>query len=158
MKTVNVCFLMKDGQVLLAMKKRGFGVGKWNGVGGKVKEGESVEEATVREAEEEIGVRIDPKDLEKVAEIVFHFPDKEDWDLVCHAYFTRKWEGEPKESEEMAPRWFTTSGIPLAEMWSADTHWFPQVLAGKKLKANFYFKGAGESVLKHDMQEIADFY
>jgi hypothetical protein len=32
----NLCLFRKDGQILLAMKKRGFGAGKWNGYGGKV--------------------------------------------------------------------------------------------------------------------------
>ncbi|CAN0505072.1 unnamed protein product, partial [Ectocarpus sp. 12 AP-2014] len=32
-------------EILLGMKKRGFGEGKWNGFGGKVESGESVEEA-----------------------------------------------------------------------------------------------------------------
>lgn len=32
----------KQKQILLAMKKRGFGVGKWNGAGGKVEDGETI--------------------------------------------------------------------------------------------------------------------
>ena len=39
MQTETLCLLMRDNEILLAMKKRGFGVGKWNGVGGKVKNG-----------------------------------------------------------------------------------------------------------------------
>lgn len=31
-------FLIKDSQILLAMKKRSFGKDKWNGVGGKTLE------------------------------------------------------------------------------------------------------------------------
>lgn len=49
-------FLIKDDHVLLAMKKRGFGAGNWNGVGGKIEAGESIEQALVRECQEEIGV------------------------------------------------------------------------------------------------------
>ena len=60
MKTTTLCFLVKEGEVLLAMKKRGFGVGKWNGVGGKVKEGEDVFLSAVREIKEEIGVDVEP--------------------------------------------------------------------------------------------------
>ncbi len=42
MKVVNavLCFLVKDKRVLLGMKKRGFGVGMWNGIGGKIAKGE----------------------------------------------------------------------------------------------------------------------
>ena len=49
-----VVFLIRENQVLLAMKKRGFGEGKWNGVGGKLDPGETVEQALVRECQEEI--------------------------------------------------------------------------------------------------------
>ncbi|CAN0403706.1 unnamed protein product, partial [Ectocarpus sp. 8 AP-2014] len=43
-------------EILLGMKKRGFGEGKWNGFGGKVESGESVEEAAKRELMEEAGL------------------------------------------------------------------------------------------------------
>ncbi|MDO8590857.1 MAG: NUDIX domain-containing protein, partial [bacterium] len=58
MRLTTLCFLVRDDEVLLAMKKRGFGVGKFNGVGGKVTAGESVLEAMIREAKEEIRVKI----------------------------------------------------------------------------------------------------
>jgi hypothetical protein len=35
MKITTLCFCLKNDLVLLAMKKRGFGTGKWNGYGGK---------------------------------------------------------------------------------------------------------------------------
>jgi 8-oxo-dGTP pyrophosphatase MutT (NUDIX family) len=38
------------------MKKRGFGVGKWNGYGGKLDEGESIEQCAIRELEEECSI------------------------------------------------------------------------------------------------------
>jgi 8-oxo-dGTP diphosphatase/2-hydroxy-dATP diphosphatase len=38
------------------MKKRGFGKGKWNGFGGKVEEGECIEDSAIRELEEECGL------------------------------------------------------------------------------------------------------
>lgn len=41
MRLATLCYLLKDDQVLLAMKKRGFGEGKWNGPGGKVEKGET---------------------------------------------------------------------------------------------------------------------
>jgi 8-oxo-dGTP diphosphatase / 2-hydroxy-dATP diphosphatase len=35
-------------EILLGMKKRGFGAGKWNGFGGKLEENESNEDAAKR--------------------------------------------------------------------------------------------------------------
>ena len=76
MKDTTLCLLVREGEVLLAMKKRGFGAGRWNGVGGKCLPGETIEQATVREAEEEIGVKINPVHLEKVATLSFYFPSR----------------------------------------------------------------------------------
>ena len=45
------------------MKKRGFGVGKWNGFGGKVEAGETVVEAAAREVTEECGYSVKTEDL-----------------------------------------------------------------------------------------------
>lgn len=36
------------GGILLGLKKRGFGVGKWNGFGGKVEPGETIPQAAAR--------------------------------------------------------------------------------------------------------------
>ena len=54
MKSVQTLGVVVDGdKILLGMKKRGFGEGKWNGFGGKVKEGETIEDALKRSAESE---------------------------------------------------------------------------------------------------------
>ena len=79
MKLSTICLLIKDDEILLAMKKRGFGAGRWNGVGGKVEPGESIEEGAIREMEEEIGVTASIENLERVGEIKFYFKDKPDW-------------------------------------------------------------------------------
>ena len=76
MRQATLCLLLKDDEILLAMKKRGSGVGKWNGVGGKVKIGESAKQAAIREMNEEIGVTADSSCLEKAGKIKFFFKDK----------------------------------------------------------------------------------
>lgn len=37
-KETTLLLLRKENEILLAMKKRGFGTGKYNGVGGKIEE------------------------------------------------------------------------------------------------------------------------
>ena len=46
------------------MKKRGFGSGKYNGIGGKIEKGEIPDEAMIRETKEEI--KVTPIKYEKV--------------------------------------------------------------------------------------------
>ncbi|HSE29786.1 MAG TPA: 8-oxo-dGTP diphosphatase [Candidatus Saccharimonadales bacterium] len=137
MKQTTIVFLLKDDQVLLAMKKRGFGAGKWNGVGGKVEPGETVEQAAIRETQEEINVT--PRNLEKVAHHTFIVPSFADGTIISHVFVVRDWQGEPTETEEMAPKWFKISEIPYDQMWDDDKHWLPQVLNGEKLVCNFDF-------------------
>lgn len=126
-------------KILLAMKKRGFGAGRWNGVGGKVHHdiGETVLQAAKRETKEEISVELGK--LEKIAKLEFRFPEKPEWDQLVHVFITEKWDGKPMESEEMKPRWFAVAHIPYKKMWPDDIFWLSEVIKGKKLKARFDF-------------------
>lgn len=136
------------------MKKRGFGLGKYNGVGGKVEEGESVEEAVAREIKEEIEVSVKISDLVKIAEINFQFDQKPDWNQVCHVFLTQKWVDEPRETEEMKPEWFEIEKIPFKKMWIDDPHWLPLVLSGKRIKAEFVFGDNGEKIISEKVEII----
>ncbi len=135
-KVCTLLFLRRDNQLLLAMKKRGFGSGRYNGVGGKIEPGETIEQAAVRECQEEIEVT--PAHLEKVAYLEFSFPDGTT-DMIGHVFICDTWQGEPTETEEMAPQWFDETEIPYAQMWQDDIIWLPAVLQGKKLRCNFTF-------------------
>lgn len=140
MKHATLCILKDGKKICLGMKKRGFGVGKWNGFGGKVKEGESIEQTAKRELQEEVGVLV--KSWDKVGELTFYFPkelSEKGWDQVVHVYLCKTWEGEPTESEEMKPQWFNFEEIPFEEMWDDDKHWLPLIWEGKMIKGAFSF-------------------
>lgn len=47
-KLLTLVMVVQPGRVLLGMKKRGFGAGRWNGFGGKVQDGETIEDAARR--------------------------------------------------------------------------------------------------------------
>jgi len=130
MKHTTLLFLRHDEQLLLAMKKRGFGVGKWNGVGGKVEDGETYEQAAIRECQEEISVT--PQSLQKVGELDFF--DLPNVNHYCHVYVTNTWQSDPHETEEMRPQWFSEADIPYDAMWPDDRLWMPLLLSGKLFK------------------------
>ena len=151
LRQATLCFLIRDDEILLAMKKRGFGIGRWNGMGGKLKNGEEIENAAIRETNEEVGVT--PKNLKKKAVLKFYFPHHSDWSKKVTVYFSEKWEGEPSESEEMLPKWFKKNNLPFNSMWSSDIHWLKTVLEGKKIEAEFLF-GEGDIVLDFKIKEV----
>jgi mutator protein MutT len=154
-KTLSLLFLRDGERILLAMKKRGFGEGRWNGVGGKVETGESIEQAMVRETEEEIGVT--PLEYEKVADIRFDEYFKGEPTLMhVHVFMSRRWTGEPIESEEMAPRWFLPDELPYDDMWSDDEYWLPKVLEGKKISADFKLDQS-DVIISHTINEVVAF-
>jgi len=154
-KIVSLLFLRREGEILLAMKKRGFGEGRWNGVGGKVEGTETVEQAMVRETREEIGVI--PTVFEQVGEIRFdEFFKGEPALMHVHVFQASEWEGEPQESEEMAPKWFSLEDIPYEDMWSDDPYWLPAVLEGKKISADFKLDES-DTIISHTVTEVAEF-
>ena len=156
MRDTTLLFLVKRNDdvitdICLAMKKRGFGVGRYNGTGGKVEEGESIEDAVKREAREEIGVVV--QDMSKCAELAFTFPHKADWNQLVHVYITDEWQGEIVETEEMNPVWFTVGDIPYNTMWPDDIFWLPKILDGNYIRASFSF-GEGDIILDQKVEIV----
>jgi 8-oxo-dGTP diphosphatase len=147
-KVTTLLFFVRNDEILLAMKKRGFGANRYNGVGGKLDPGETVEQTLIRESEEEIGVT--PIHFWKVAEHDFIQEDSDSpWRMYVHVYFCDQWQGEPIETEEMAPEWFNVKDIPYDKMWQDDEHWLPQVLSGRQVYGQFSFDKADTMLTKN---------
>ncbi len=151
MHDATLCIPLEEEHIRLAMKKRGFGAGRYNGYGGKPEAGESIEDAAVREFYEESGVRVKKEDLVKVGEVEFYFPHKPNWDQKVHIYTVRQWEGDFVETEEMRPGRFHHSEIPYSQMWPDDEFWLPHVLAGKYVMGSIVF-GEGDTILENRLE------
>jgi len=145
-KKTTLLYLVRDDQILLAQKKRGFGEGYWNGIGGKIEPEETVEQALVRECQEEIGVT--PLTYRKVAaqDFVQLEQSADSWRMLVETYICTEWEGDPAESEEMKPDWFALTDIPYDSMWPSDKHWLPLVLEGNLLHTTFTLDSNNEVV------------
>ena len=50
-KVLTLVFVIEKSRILLGLKERGFGVGRWNGFGGKVEKQETIEEGAKRHAQ-----------------------------------------------------------------------------------------------------------
>ena len=160
-KKLTLCIIHDHQRVLLGMKKRGMGVGfssgkqgfgkgRWNGFGGKVELGETIEGAAEREVFEEAGVRV--KDLEKMGVIEFENPG-DPQSLEVHIFKAISFVGNPTESDEVKPRWFDIDEIPFDQMWPDDKYWLPLFLEGKKFKARFVLEGQ-DKVLDYKLELV----
>ena len=148
-----LCFVLreKDGrrQVLLGLKKRGFGAGKLNGFGGKLFAGESPREAMSRELSEECGLIVAPESFEARGLLVFRFPFAPHHDHRVRVYVATAFEGAPVETEEMIPEWQPAENPPFNRMWQDDSLWLPSVLAGHSTVGRFFFSEDNESVARY---------
>ena len=150
-----LCFIIREGSpshVLLGKKKRGFGAGKFNGIGGKLAPGESPEDGIIREVHEEVGVILPKFALRPAGHIAFRFPFRPEFDHYVHVFLATEWKGEPSESAEMAPIWFAVNDIPFGQMWQDDAFWLPIVLNGEAILAEFGFGEDNETVVSWIIQ------
>jgi len=145
-----LCFIVKDGRILLIMKKRGFGKGYWNGPGGKVDNGELPINCAIRELEEEIGVT--PLNLKNRGKLEFFMGDDDNW--LVHIFVSDNYNGTIIETEEAIPKWYQINQIPFDKMWDDDKYWLPLVLENKVIQGKFWYANDMKSLINYDIQVI----
>lgn len=148
-----VCYLVKDGKILLVEKGRNIGKGKLVGVGGRQEEIDStLSDTSDREVEEEIGVKVISKRM--VAILDFVFPQSPNYSQTVTAFIADKWIGAPKITEEAKSiEWYCIDQLPIERMWHDNTLWLPLVLAGKEIKGRFAI-GEDNRVIEYTLEEI----
>ncbi len=155
-KILTLCLVYNKTRILLGeIKKEGQLKGRYNGFGGKVEEGETIEEAAVRELKEECG--ISPLDMEKRGVIIFKFTEDNPFDgnpdMEVHIYSVTEFEGELIETEEMKPQWFTHKEIPYDLMWPDDKIWLPMLLEGKNFEGVFHLADK-DTISSYELKEV----
>ncbi len=109
--------LLRDGQVLLQQRQNtGYMDGHWScSAAGHVERGESVHAAAVREAYEELGVRIRQADLQPLCTVHRRQSERDGGQRVDFFFSASAWEGEPavREPERNGGlRWASLSELP----------------------------------------------
>ncbi len=151
-KLNTLCILHNQTHILLGQKKRGFRPGLWNGYGGKVMEGESVDSAAVRELREESGIILES--LPKRGIMTFLMDGHEEvWEM--HIYAVGEFNGEAIETDEMRPQWFKRAELPSEKMWPDNLIWLPLIFAGKNFRGTMHYDRE-YNVISHEIVEVSE--
>lgn len=91
--------------------------GLWEFPGGKFDEGETPEQALVRELHEELGITVNPQSL---TPLTFASHSYDDFHLLMPLFLCRTWTGDPKPLEGQTLAWATINELPNYPMPPAD--------------------------------------
>ena len=146
-----VAIVYRHPQILLGMKKKKLGAGRYNGFGGGMEENDrDIYDTAIRETKEESGITL--LDPERVGRILFSFQsDEQDHDV--HFFRARRYSGIPRETDEMTAKWFNIQEIPYGQMWSGDKYWLPLLLEDKMFLGEFLFNSEHE-IVEHRLKEF----
>ena len=120
----------------------------------KCARGESLRQAAVRELQEEAGLIVQPEHLVLTGHLQFRFEEHPELNHPATIYIADLYEGLPKPTEEMEPKWFYPNAVPYEEMWSGDHLWLPQLLTGHAIKGMILFAEDQEEIIAFELREV----
>ncbi len=154
-RCVVLCLLFRTGasgtegparEVLLGLKRTGFGRGRVVALGGKIDGLESAREAAVREVREESGIDLPPAQVRDAGRIRWSFPSRPAWNMAAYLFTAEAGAATPVASEEIEPHWYPVDAIPWDGMWQDAPHWVPLLLEGRPVDAAIVMDADNEGV------------
>jgi len=119
-KLATLCYIKDSGKTLMlhrVKKANDMHQGKWNGLGGKVENGETPEACAIREIKEESGLNVHSPELKGF--ITFpNFDGQNDWYVSVFVF--RNCEGSLIDSPEGELCWVEDSELSELELWEGD--------------------------------------
>lgn len=117
-------------------KKGGLHEGRWNGLGGKLDEGESPEECVKREIEEETGLVVKNMKLKGVMTFPNNLGSGDSW--IVFVYIIDKFSGKViEDSVEGDLEWIENKKLLDLKLNPADYHFIPWLDKKKIFSAKF---------------------
>ena len=128
---VSVCILKQKNKILFTkrLSKKHFG-DFWEFPGGKLENDETFEIAIKRELFEELGIKIDIKNLISL-DVINHSYDKRNF-IIMNVFLLKKWSGVIKKKDTQGFKWIKTSG-PYPEKFLEGS-----LLILKRIKTKYY--------------------
>lgn len=137
MKETTLCYLLRDGKVLMlhrVKKQQDINAGKWIGVGGHLEAGETPEMCLQREVREETGYVLGKADFRGIVDFV---PDTAEEERM-YLYTAEDFSGEElADCDEGILRWIPEEEILSLSLWEGDRIFLRLLREGR---SGFYLK------------------
>ena len=115
LQVVGAAIINNNGELLCAQRGYGSLIGKWEFPGGKIKQGESDQEALVREIKEELDIVVEVENL--IDENYHEYPDK---NVNLKVYKCKYVSGEIRDTEHQALKWEKPEAVETLDWAEAD--------------------------------------
>lgn len=107
-------FLIKEGNVLLALRKNTFSDNSYYGlIGGKIDHGEAIHAGLLREIKEETGIIVQSEDMTLIH--VMSFKKNDGTEIISFDFIITQWRGDPVNLEphkHTTLEWFPLNNLP----------------------------------------------
>lgn len=151
---LTVCYLIKNGNILLGLKKVRIGKGLLNGPGGHLEPGDdSIADRAKIEFKDETGFII-TSELKEVGILLVTYEDT-DFIAEIHFFTVSNVEGFLIETDEMIPEWHKLNNIPYDRMWPNDRYCLPIILDGGYFEGHFHYDNLeNKTLLNHWVDRV----
>ncbi len=144
MRQTTQCYIRRNDEILLLYRNKkpdDPNEGKWLGIGGKVEQGETPEQANIREVYEETGIKLEPDACSFHGVIVFKNTVYEDEEI--YLYSASVPEGTVFiECDEGESAWIAVDKVPGLNMWEGDRIFLKPLLEGRSsINMTLYYEG-----------------
>ncbi len=132
------CYLIKDNKYLMLHRNKrenDMHEGKFIGIGGHIEEGETKEEACLREIKEETGLTINK--MEYCGQILFV---NDDYEEIMYIYKSYDFEGEIIECDEGTLHWVPIDKVLELNLWEGDRVFHPMLRRGEILNLKLIYE------------------
>jgi len=141
-KLTTLCYIRKNNSYLMLYRNRkenDENAGKWIGVGGKVKDGESPDDCLLREVFEETGLKLTSYRYKGLITFVSDVYETE----YMFLYEGLSWTGEiSKDCDEGSLAWIPFDEISALPLWEGDRLFLPELIRGKEdIRMRLVYKG-----------------
>jgi len=140
MKLATLCYVMDNDKTLMLYrnkKENDYHEGKWNGLGGKLEQGETPEECAIREVYEESGLVVSDPEMKGLITFPM-FDGVDDWYVWVFVF--KKFKGQQIDSPEGTLEWIQNNKLTELNLWDGDKIFIPWLFNDKCFSSKFIYE------------------